>query len=140
MFLVLSTSLAILDFIHWLQPEASAAGGSAAASGGGGGAGVAGCAGGNTTQLGFLAIMFLVFWFLIISPQRKQQKAHDEMLKALHKGQSVRTTGGVLGEIIDIDERQVTLKIAAKTKINVLRSHISGVEGVGGDKGPEDKT
>lgn len=124
--------LTLFELLLWLQPEASA--GASAASGGGGASsgasGIAGCAGGSS-QLGFIAIMFLVFWFLIIQPQRKQQKAHDAMLKALAKGQSVRTTGGVLGEILEIDERQVTLKIADKTKINVLRSHIAGLEASG---------
>ena len=80
-------------------------------------------------NLGLLAVMFLVFYFLIIRPQQKRQREHEEMLGALRKGMTVRTTGGIRGEIVDIDEREVTLRVADKTKINVLRSHVSGPDG-----------
>ena len=70
--------------------------------------------------------MFLVMYFLLIRPQQKRQKEHDAMLKALDKGTVVRTNGGIRGEILEIDDHEVTLKIADKTKINVLRSHIAG--------------
>ena len=79
---------------------------------------------------GYLAAMIAVFWFVVIAPQRKQQKAHESMIKALKKGDIVRTTGGVRGEILSIDEREVVLKVAEKTKINVLRSHVAGPDAV----------
>ena len=106
-----------------LQPEASSGG--AASGGGGGAAGPAGCVGG-TSQLGFIAIMFAVMYFLLIRPQQKRAREHETMLKALSKGSIVRTTGGIRGEIIELDETEITLKIADKTKINVLRSHVAG--------------
>ena len=77
---------------------------------------------------GYIAVMIGIFWFLVISPQRKQQKAQEEMLKALQKGDIVRTSGGIRGEILTLDEREVTLKIADKTKINVLRAFITGLD------------
>ncbi len=51
------------------------------------------------------------------------------MLKSLRKGMIVRTTGGIRGEIVDLDDAAVRLKVADKTKIDVLRSHIAGPEG-----------
>ncbi len=77
-------------------------------------------------NIGLLVVMFGVFYFLIIRPQSKRQKEHDEMLKGLRKGAQVRTTGGILGEIVELNDADVVLRVADKTKINVLRSHIAG--------------
>ncbi|MAQ14854.1 MAG: preprotein translocase subunit YajC [Sandaracinus sp.] len=123
----------MVTILSLLQPAASATGG-----GGGGGAGPAGPAGcaGGTSQFGLIAVMFLVMYFLLIRPQQKRQREHDAMLKALEKGTIVRTNGGIRGEIVEIDDHEVTLKIADKTKINVLRSHIAGPIGTpAGDEG-----
>ncbi len=118
----------LVTLLSLLQPAASAmsgGGGGGGGAAGGGAAGPMGCAGGSS-QFGIIAIMFLVMYFLLIRPQQKRQKEHDAMLKALDKGTVVRTNGGIRGEIIEIDDVEVTLKIADKTKINVLRSHIAG--------------
>ena len=48
------------------------------------------------------------------------------MLKALEKGAIVRTTGGIRGEVVNIDDKEVRLEIADRVKINVLRSNIAG--------------
>lgn len=90
-------------------------------------------------QIGMLVAMFAVFYFLIIRPQRKQQAERDEMIKALRKGLVVRTTGGIRGEIVELDDREVTLRVAEKTKINVLRSAIAGPEGSPAAEAPPKK-
>jgi preprotein translocase subunit YajC len=108
-----------------LQPEATAPSTgepSAAPSGGGGGG--AGAGGGLSMLLPF-AVMFGVFYFLILRPQQKRQREVDDMLKALRRGDKVRTSGGIKGEIADINDTEVNLIIADKVKINVLRSHIA---------------
>jgi preprotein translocase subunit YajC len=69
--------------------------------------------------------MFVLFYFLMIRPQQKKQREMDDMLKALRRGDIVRTSGGIRGEIVDISDRDVTLLIADKVKINVLRAHIA---------------
>jgi preprotein translocase subunit YajC len=69
--------------------------------------------------------MFVLFYFLMIRPQQKKQREMDDMLKALRRGDIVRTTGGIRGEIVDIGDADVTLLIADKVKINVLRAHIA---------------
>lgn len=120
---------ALLEVLLWLQPAATGDGG-----GGGGAAGDAppGCAAGGM-NMGLIAVMMVVFYFLILRPQQKRQREHDAMLKALKKGAVVRTTGGIRGEVLDLTDAEVTLLIADKTKINVLRSHIAGPVGAGGD-------
>jgi preprotein translocase subunit YajC len=92
-----------------------------APSGGGGWA--------SMQPLVFLVLMFGIFYFLLIRPQQKRQRETDNLLKALRKGDKVRTSGGIRGEILDLTDADVTLLIADKVKINVLRSHIASRAG-----------
>jgi preprotein translocase subunit YajC len=87
-----------------------------------------GCGGGGTEQIGLLLLMFAVLYFLMIRPQQKRAKAQETMLGALAKGDIVRTNGGILGEITALDERDVTIEVADRTRIKVLRSHIAGLD------------
>jgi preprotein translocase subunit YajC len=57
-----------------------------------------------------LVLIVGIFYFLLILPQRREQKRHREMLAALRPGDSVVTSGGVVGEIITLKEEMVTLK------------------------------
>ena len=68
--------------------------------------------------------IFLIFYFLLIRPQRKQQKAHDEMVKALTRGDEVVTIGGIIGRIIHLTDDRVTIKTAEDTRLEVERSKI----------------
>lgn len=81
--------------------------------------------GGIAEMLWPMLLMFGIFYFLILRPQQKRQREADDLLKALKKGDKVRTTGGIRGEIIELSEAEVWLQIADKVKINVLRSHIA---------------
>ncbi|MGB5267349.1 MAG: preprotein translocase subunit YajC [Polyangiales bacterium] len=119
-----------------LQPDVSGGPVPAAPTGGGGPApGPMGCGGGGTEQIGFLLLMFAVLYFLMIRPQQKRAKQHDAMMGALKKGDIVRTNGGVRGEITALDDRDVTIEIAERTRIKVLRSHVAGL-----DQPPEQKS
>lgn len=73
----------------------------------------------------FIGLFFVIFYFFMLRPQQKKQREMDDMLKALQKGDKVRTSGGIRGEITDLNETEVTLLIADKVKVNVLRSHIA---------------
>ena len=128
--MVLYSLLSIL-----LQPEVS--GGPPAAAPTGGGSpppGPMGC-GGGTEQIGFLLLMFAVLYFVMIRPQQKRAKQHEQMLGDLKKGDMVRTNGGIRGEVTALDERDVTLEIADRTRVKVLRSHVAGL-----DQTPEQKS
>jgi len=117
----------LLTFATRFQPEISsgsapsAAPTSAAPTGGMEGA---------LSNFGLIALMMVVFYFVAIRPQQKRQKEHDSLMKALKKGQRVRTNGGIRGEIVDFKSEmgdEVVLLIADKVKVNILRSQISGV-------------
>lgn len=68
--------------------------------------------------------LFAILYFLIIRPQRQQQKAHDKLVRELAKGDQVVTLGGIVGRIIRIDEERLTLKTAGDTRIEVERSKV----------------
>jgi preprotein translocase subunit YajC len=125
-----------------MQPEATSTGTSApsgATSGsGGGGPFPPGCGGGGSQQVVMLAMMFAVLYFMILRPQQKRQREVDDLLKALRKGDKVRTSGGIRGEILDLTDSEVTLLIAEKVKINVLRSHIATRIGASGEGAADD--
>lgn len=87
-----------------------------------------------------LPLIFVLFYFLLLRPQQKKQKEVDEMLKALRRGDVVRTSGGIRGEIADLTDTDVTLIIADKVKINVLRSHIAAKAEIKAENKGEAKT
>jgi preprotein translocase subunit YajC len=72
-----------------------------------------------------MAVVFGVMYFLLLRPQQKRQRELDDLLKGLKKGDKVRTSGGIRGEIVELTDTEVSLLIADKVKINVLRSHIA---------------
>lgn len=112
----------------WFQPEASGSSAPATSAPKGGSGGVDGGAG--FSQLGLMVLMAVVFYLVLIRPQQKKQKELDGLLKALKKGQKVRTSSGIRGEILDFKSEagdEVVLQIADKVKINVLRSSIATV-------------
>jgi preprotein translocase subunit YajC len=92
---------------------------------------------GGLTNIGLMVLMMVVFWLVLIRPQQKKQKELDSLLKQLKKGQKVRTSGGIRGEIIDFKTEsgdEVVLMIADRVKINILRSHVAGLVGESGDQ------
>jgi preprotein translocase subunit YajC len=91
---------------------------------------------GNFTFLIMIAA-FAVMYFILIRPQRKEEKRRKEMLSALKKGDSVVTTGGIIGSVHSIkqDGDSIILKVGDNTRIEVLRSAINSVRepSAGGD-------
>ncbi len=68
--------------------------------------------------------IFMIFYFLLIRPQRKQQKAHDEMVKSLSRGDEVVTMGGIFGRIVHLTDDRVTIKTADDTRLEIERAKI----------------
>jgi preprotein translocase subunit YajC len=71
--------------------------------------------------------MFGFMWFLLIRPQRAQQRKHAELLGALKPGDEVVTSGGIYGEVVQLDEERVMLEIDDDVKIAVARRAIATV-------------
>jgi len=75
--------------------------------------------------LPFLAIA-VVFYFIFFRPQQKQQKQHQGFLQGLKKGDEVVTQGGIIGEVVSVEDRVVTLNIGGGTKIRMLKAQVAG--------------
>ena len=83
--------------------------------------------GGSSMLLMFLLLG--VFWVIMILPQRRQQKKRMEMLNALKKGDKVITIGGIHGEITELDDEDIRLRIADKVEIKLAKGSVSRVKG-----------
>ncbi len=70
-------------------------------------------------------IVFLIFYFMIMKPQQQKLKAQNEMLAGLRAGDSIVTSGGILGKISKVEQDFVLIEIANNVKIKVEPSHIS---------------
>lgn len=73
------------------------------------------------------AVVLGVFYFFIIRPQQQQQKAREAMLDALEKGDKVVTTGGIYGEIVELRDETMILKVADKVQLKMTRSAVAKV-------------
>jgi preprotein translocase subunit YajC len=73
-------------------------------------------------------LMIVVVWFLLIRPQRKRQKEQQAMISAMTKGDRVVTSSGIIGTVVGMNEKDniVVLKVSDETKIEFLKSSISG--------------
>jgi len=72
-----------------------------------------------------LVILFAIFYFLIIRPQQKQQKAHREMLESLSKGDKIVTTGGLMAEIVKAEEDFIKIKLNDSVIVKLDRAFVS---------------
>ena len=78
------------------------------------------------TLLPFILI-FVIMYFLVIRPQQKKSKEHQEMLNKLKKNDEVMTSGGIYGKVVALAENVVTLEVAPNVRIRVHRPQISAV-------------
>ncbi len=74
-----------------------------------------------------LILLFVVFYFLLIRPQQKQQKKRKEMLGELKKGDRVVTIGGLHGIIKEIDETNISLRVAENINLKMSRAAVDRV-------------
>lgn len=71
-------------------------------------------------------IIFVIFYFLMIRPQKKRMQQEQAFLNALNKGDEVYTKSGILGKITGITDRIITLEVAEGIKVKILRAQIAG--------------
>ena len=73
-----------------------------------------------------LVLMGVVFYFLLIRPQQKQAKEHQKLLTGLKRGEEVVTQGGMIGTVVQVEDRTVTLDVGSGTKVRVLKANVVG--------------
>ena len=79
-----------------------------------------------------LIVIFGIFYFLLFAPMRKRQKALQQLIDSLKKGDLVITTGGLHGEVVSVKDDVVLVKLADNIKVRVSKSAVSGLQGAGG--------
>jgi len=84
------------------------------------------------SMLPMIAIIFFIMYFMMIRPQQKRAKEHQELLAKLKKNDEVMTSGGIYGKVVDLKETEVTLEVAPNVRIRVHRPQIAEI--VTGDK------
>ena len=74
-------------------------------------------------------LIFVIMWFLIIRPQQRRVKTHQEMIKNVRRGDVVVTSGGIVGKVTRVleDSTDIEVEIADGVKVKVARSNISEV-------------
>jgi len=75
-----------------------------------------------------IILIFAVFYFLLIRPQKKAQADHKKMLEDLKKNDDVITSGGIHGTIANVKDNTVTLKVDDNVKIEVQKSSIASIK------------
>jgi preprotein translocase subunit YajC len=85
--------------------------------------------GGPSQLISFLplVLVFIIFYFLLIRPQQKKAKEHQQMLSKLKKNDEVMTSGGIYGKVINLADNVVTLEVAPNVRVRVHRPQISAV-------------
>ena len=77
----------------------------------------------------FLAMVFAIFYFIVIVPSKRQQKKVQEFVDNLKVNDKVITTSGIFGQIMKLDEQSVQLQVADKLNIKVSKAAIGGYQG-----------
>ena len=72
-----------------------------------------------------MILIFVAFYFLLIAPQRKKQKQHDKMVKALEKGAQVKTVGGIFGTVTGVKDDRLVIRIGDNVKVEVSKDAIA---------------
>lgn len=86
-----------------------------------------GATGGFLGQYGFLILMFVAMYFLMIRPQQKRAKEQKTMMEALAKGDEIVTAGGVLGRISKITDQYITLEVSSGAELIVQKNSVTMV-------------
>lgn len=83
-------------------------------------------------QLMPIILMFVIFYFLLFRPQQQRAKQHREMLANVRRGDTIVTSGGIVGKITKvIDDRELEVEIASDTRVRVVRHMIAEVRAKG---------
>ncbi len=78
-------------------------------------------------MMGMMAIMFAILYFMMIRPQKRREKEHKEMIAGIQSGCRVLLTSGIIGQVTNVKENTLIIRIAESTKIETVRSAVSQV-------------
>src|SRR4051795_13408118 len=77
-------------------------------------------------------LIFVIMYFLILRPQQKRQKQHQDMVKNVRRGDTVITSGGLIGKVIKvIDDEQIEIELSDDVRVRQMRSMVADVRARG---------
>ena len=79
----------------------------------------------DPTIIIFLVLIFAIFYFLMIRPQRKRQKEHQHLIEELQRGDRVITAGGIYGQIETVSDDSVIIKVESGVTMRVARNSVA---------------
>lgn len=74
-----------------------------------------------------MVVIFAAFYFLLIRPQQKKQKAHTALIAALKEGDEILTAGGILGKISGVSDHYVIVQVSENTEIKMQKSSVAQI-------------
>jgi len=80
-----------------------------------------------------MVLIFAIFYFLLLRPQAKERKRHETMLQAVKKGDEIVTNGGIIGKVVHVEEKRLTIRTGDNTRLTVDRTRIAAVLDVKGE-------
>lgn len=94
----------------------------------------AGAAAAPPAWISFLPIigMIVIFWFLIIRPQMKRQKEHQQKIAAVKKGDQVVTAGGLVGKVVKVDDTYAELELGPNVRVKAIKATLGDIIPPGG--------
>ncbi len=75
-----------------------------------------------------IILIFAIFYFLLLAPMRRRQKALQQTIENLKRGDRIITTGGFYAEVVAIEGKDLMLKLADNVKVRVAKSAVAGLE------------
>ncbi|MFA5039562.1 MAG: preprotein translocase subunit YajC [Candidatus Omnitrophota bacterium] len=75
-----------------------------------------------------LALIFLIFYFILIRPQQKQQQEHKKMLEGLKKNDQIVTAGGIHGTIVNIKDKTLVVRVDDNARIEIDKTAVGRLE------------
>ena len=79
-------------------------------------------------QLVPILLMFVIFYFLLLRPQQQRAKAHREMVANIRRGDTVVTSGGIIGKVTKVsDDSEIEVEIAENTRVRVIKGTVAEV-------------
>ncbi len=85
-----------------------------------------------------LALIFVVFYFLMIRPQQKRMKALQDAVGGVKKGDTVVTAGGLIGKVTKVDETEVEIELGTNVKVRAIKATLAEIRPLGGGKPAND--
>ena len=92
------------------------------------------------SMIGMPILLIVLFYFLMIRPQQRRMKQHQETISALKRGDTVVLSSGMIGKVVRVEDREVGLEIASGVTVKVVKAMVAEVRSRGEPAAANDKS